>query len=108
MFDTSIETTVVITAVALWFAHGWYLNSRLEHVHRKLDATLEQLNGLREYLYEIDPQFDDERSAQNKFENHMANPNSDDLLSGMDASRLKREKQKQGRRTLSTKFSPEG
>lgn len=40
---------------------GGYLNTRLQHVHKKLNQILEQFDGLREYLYEIDPQFDDER-----------------------------------------------
>ncbi len=57
----SIETTIIVKAVVLWFAHGWYLNTRLERVHAKLDRVLECFDGLREYLYEIDSQFDDER-----------------------------------------------
>jgi hypothetical protein len=28
-----------------WFAHGWYLNTRLRSVHKKLDQILEQFNG---------------------------------------------------------------
>lgn len=50
MFDSSVERTVIVTAVALWFAHGWYLNERLKSVHAKLDSVLDQFNGLREYL----------------------------------------------------------
>jgi hypothetical protein len=57
----TVETTVIATAVALWFAQGWYLNTRLERVHAKLDRALECFDGLRDYLYEIDPQFDEER-----------------------------------------------
>ncbi|MFZ3320738.1 MAG: hypothetical protein WA190_00090 [Usitatibacter sp.] len=63
MFDSGIDRTVVLTAIALWFAHGWYLNIRLERVHRKLDLMLASFDGLRIYLYEIDPQFDDERKS---------------------------------------------
>jgi hypothetical protein len=37
MLNTPEERTVVITAIALWFAFGWYLNTRLERVHKKLD-----------------------------------------------------------------------
>jgi hypothetical protein len=44
MFDTSIEKTIVLTAVALWFAHGWYLNTRLNAVHKKLDALMEGMD----------------------------------------------------------------
>ena len=68
MFDSGVEKTVVITAVVLWFAHGWYLNNRLLQVHEKLDQVLEQFNGLRNYLYEIDPQFDDERETGKLFD----------------------------------------
>ena len=44
----TIETTIIVTAVILWFAHGWYLNTRLERVHAKLDRVLECFDGLRE------------------------------------------------------------
>ena len=44
MFDTSIERTIVLTAVGLWFAHGWYLNTRLNAVHKKLDALMEGMD----------------------------------------------------------------
>lgn len=63
MFGSSIEGTIIGTAVALWFAHGWYMNTKLEAVHRKLDHLIESFDGLREYLYEIDPQFDEERHS---------------------------------------------
>jgi hypothetical protein len=69
MFETGIEKTIVLTAIALWFAHGWYLNDRLKHVHEKLDRVFEAFDGLRDYLYEIDPQFDDERESHKAFEN---------------------------------------
>lgn len=105
MFGMSIETTVIITGVALWFAHGWYLNLRLQYVHKKLDAVLAQFNGLREYLYEIDPQFDDERQSQGRFDGHQQTPESNDVFSGLDASRLEREKRKSGKRTLNTGFT---
>jgi len=44
MFDTSIEKTVIFAAIALWFAHGWYLNTRLNAVHKKLDALMESMD----------------------------------------------------------------
>ena len=44
MFDTSVEQTIVLTALALWFAHGWYLNTRLKAVHKKLDALMEAMD----------------------------------------------------------------
>ena len=36
---------------------------RLAEVHKKLDAVLGEFNCLRQYLYEIDAQFDDERQS---------------------------------------------
>ena len=44
----TIETLVVSSTVALWFANGWYLNTRLNAVHRKLDAALEALAAIGE------------------------------------------------------------
>jgi hypothetical protein len=28
----SIQSRIVVSAIALWFAQGWYLNARLNHV----------------------------------------------------------------------------
>jgi hypothetical protein len=104
MFDSTVEGTVILTAIALWFAHGWYLNARLKLVHAKLDSVLDQFYGLQKYLYEIDPQFDDERESRKRFEEHVSAPNSNDIFAGMDDMELIREKEKNGKRTLSTPF----
>jgi len=104
MFNSPVEATVILTGVALWVAHGWYLNERLKSVHVKLDALLDQFNGLRQYLYEIDPQFDDERESTARFEKHMSDPSKGDIFSGMDDMELMREKEKGGKRTLNTPF----
>jgi hypothetical protein len=104
MFDTSLERTVILTAIALWFAHGWYLNERLKSVHAKLDSVLVQFDGLREYLYEIDPQFDDERESSDRFEEHMSAQDNNDMFAGMNNMKLIRDKQKAGKRTLNTPF----
>lgn len=91
----SVETTIILTGVAVWFAHGWYLNERLKSVHQKLDQLSESFNGLREYLYEIDPQFDDERAVRRSFE-------QGETFAGMDDLALTRQKKEEGRRTLDT------
>ncbi|NMF99917.1 hypothetical protein GPA27_21315 [Aromatoleum toluolicum] len=52
MFETSLERTIIVTAVVLWFAHGWYLNERLKHVHEKLDRILDAFDGLRDYPFD--------------------------------------------------------
>lgn len=84
-------------AVVLWFAHGTYLNIKLREVHGRLDVILENFNGLREYLYEIDPQFQDERDTR-------AAVRRGDFLSGKDDMDLLREKRESGKRTLLTPF----
>ncbi|MBS1199189.1 MAG: hypothetical protein H6R18_2974 [Proteobacteria bacterium] len=96
MFETGIEKTIIITAIVLWFAHGWYLNERLKHVHEKLDRVLEAFDGLRDYLYEIDPQFDDERENRQAFES------GDSMFAGMNDMELIRRKEREGKRTLNT------
>ncbi len=96
MFETSIEKAIIIAAIVLWLAHGWYLNERLKHVHEKLDRVLEAFEGLRDYLYEIDPQFDDERESRQAFEN------GDSMFAGMNDMELIRRKEQEGKRTLNT------
>ena len=98
----SIEATIVVTAIALWFAQGWYLNTRLNAIHEKLDRVLGELNGLRDYLYEIDPQFDDERALNAElFESTEGNGPA---LAGMSLKKLEKQKQAGGKRTLDTPF----
>ena len=98
MFESGMEKTIILTAIVLWFAHGWYLNERLKHVHDKLDLVLEAFGGLRDYLYEIDPQFADERESLEAFEN------DESTFSGMNDMELIRRKMEEGRRTLNTSF----
>ena len=103
MFELGIEKTIIGTAIALWFAHGWYLNERLKSVHEKLDAIQGTFNGLREYLYEVDPQFDDERLSRENFEKHM-NGENEDMFAGYNDCELERTKKLEGKRTLDTPF----
>ena len=98
MFESGLEKTIIGTAIALWFAHGWYLNERLRRVHEKLDLILDNFNGLRDYLYEIDPQFEDERQSRGAFENE------ESIFAGMDDMKLRKQKEKDGKRTLNTPF----
>lgn len=100
LFDGDIETTVVATAVVAWFAHGWYLNQRLRSVHEKLDLVLEQFNGLRQYLYENDPQFDDERYLLGQLFSEEGS-----MFSGMEHIEIIKKKENEGKRTLNTPFS---
>lgn len=102
MDQSVLVSTIVVTAVILWFAQGWYLNTRLKDVHDKLDKTLDAIDGLRRYLYEIDPQFNDERESRASFEQ------GDSMFAGMDDMELLREKRRKGNRTLNTTFLDEG
>ena len=95
-----IQATIVVTAIVLWFAQGYYLNERLREVHRKLDSVLEQFNGLREYLYEIDPQFDDERASDEEVSEGTP-------FSAINDMELLERKRAEGKRTLFTPFSGE-
>lgn len=102
MFDWGLERTIIGTAVALWFAHGWYLNDRLRRVHVKLDKVLENFDGLREYLYEIDPQFDDEREILDEL--HESLQKKSLTFAGINHAELTKAKKEQGKRTLSSPF----
>lgn len=102
MFETGLEKLIIGSVIALWFANGWYLNEKLKAVHKKLDHLSENFDGLREYLYEIDPQFDDERESRKEFLESMES----DLPSfaGMNDMELINKKEKEGKRTLDTPF----
>lgn len=106
----SFELIVVVGAIVIAFfaiiAYGihtkYSLLSRLADTHeelvQKVDALSEDLDGLRVYLYEIDPQFDDERRARAIAEtvDHFAAEKSyEDLL---------KRKKEAGMRVLSTRF----
>ena len=92
-----------IALIVLWFANGWYINDRLEKIHKRFDRIEGALDGLREYLYEIDPQFDDERKAAQRFHDHM-NDDKNDIFSGMDHCKLIQKKKSENKRTLNTPF----
>jgi hypothetical protein len=102
MFESGIEKTIIITAIVLWFAHGWYLNQRLKHVHEKLELVLEAFDGLRDYLYEIDPQFNDERQLLDDL--HESLDTGSMSFSGMNQMELIKKKKEAGKRTLNTPF----
>jgi len=97
------ESTLITAIVALWFAQGWYLNTRLERVHKKRDQMLEQFSGLRDYLYEIDPQFDDERRLRGELGESLETKSLS--FAGMDLNDLMKQKQEHGRRTLHSPFT---
>jgi hypothetical protein len=99
MLETHLDRMIVWTAVVLWFAISTYLNVKLERVHAKLDDVLEQFNGLRDCLYEIDPQFDDERRSNQELADGK-------LFAGWNDMELLKRKKSEGKRTLATPFWP--
>lgn len=94
---------IAVFAIIAYAIHAKYsLLSRLADTHeelvQKVDALSEDLDGLRVYLYEIDPQFDDERKARTVAEtvDHFAAEKAyEDLLA---------RKKQTGMRVLSTEF----
>ena len=97
------ETGIIyLLVVAAWFTLAWQINRRLQILELQLDdrisAIHEQFTGLRDYLYEIDPQFDEERALVAEF------ATGDDAWAGKILHDLKNEKKSAGKRTLETTF----
>lgn len=85
----------MIWVVALLIvAVGWDINTRIQKLQDRVDKVLEHLGGLRQYLYEIDPQFDDERAA-----------NVGDFFADQKWHELLEKKKERGQRTLETPFA---
>ena len=99
MFDSDTEKAVIAVAAILLVALGCYLKVRLDSVHRKLDRTLGAFDGLRKYLYEKDPQFDDERHLLD----HLASRTA--LDGGASHLELVERKKEHSKRTLNTSFN---
>jgi hypothetical protein len=79
------------------------VSSKLDRVQQQLDLVLSNLDGLREYLYEIDPQFADERASDKELED------GSNMFAAYDDFKLLEEKKARGKRTLSTPFHrPDG
>jgi uncharacterized membrane protein len=74
------------------------LMSGLSRAQKEIAALHEKMEGLRRYLYEIDPQFDDERASRKAFDQ------GEHTLAGYDDCKLKESKQRSGKRTLDSPF----
>ena len=95
MIETVIGGVIILLSGAIL-----YLIELLNNVQKKLDLLCENFDGLREYLYEIDPQFDDEREIRAR----LSSSENSALLAPTDDMELISEKEKMGKRTLSTPF----
>jgi hypothetical protein len=81
---------------AIFYTASTY--DRMKRVEKKLDEVLGNLEGLRQYLYEIDPQFEDERQSNKQLEDEH------NLFAPMNDMELLERKRAEGRRTLDTPF----
>ena len=107
MFESALERVAVVLFVLAACAHGWSLARRLRRIEEAQAQTLRALDGLRTYLYEIDPQFDDERALLARPQPASAGDDDEDpgpSLSGLALLELREEKAAAGRRTLSSNF----
>lgn len=106
MFESALERVILVLVIGAAVLHGWSLTRRLRRIEDAQARTLRALDGLRSYLYEIDPQFDDERALLAR-----PAPTSDDdddeggpSLSGLALLELREEKAAAGKRTLASGF----
>lgn len=97
----SLLSAFVVIAVVLLLQIS-LLRDKLAKMDHKLNVVLDRFEGLRQYLYEIDPQFDDERASDARVWAEDAHP----LDMAEDAQLLSR-KRKEGRRTLNSGFESE-
>jgi hypothetical protein len=76
------------------------LRERVKRMEKKVDLILQNFDGLRLYLYEIDPQFEDERQSENRMNDPLSDPvaahKDFELIEGKEAA---------GKRTRSTTFA---
>ena len=93
--DVSWLVLVAILPVVFYTAST---RNRVNSLEKKLDEVLGTLEGLRQYLYELDPQFDDERQSNEDLEDER------NLFAPMNDMELLDRKQTEGRRTLNTPF----
>jgi hypothetical protein len=70
MMDGEIERAIVVAAIALWFAYGWYL----KRLRTELDSVIEDLDDLQEYVYETNPRLRDERATRAESERAVGMP----------------------------------
>jgi hypothetical protein len=81
----------------LFLATVMYLVNRLDGMNERLMDVQVSLDGLRQYLYQIDPQFDDERAWDTE----------GDLTDFIGLTKVQKEKSEKGLRTLRTRFTGE-
>lgn len=91
------EPNIMLVILCLLLLGAWYLYRAIVSISKRFDALDEQLDNLRLYLYEIDPQFDHERHLLEELE-------SGGLMSGALHLRHTEERRRAGKRTLNRTF----
>ena len=94
-----VQLNLLIAASAIVVVYCYLLSVKLGEANRKMDCLFEQFNGLRVYLYSIDPQFDDERVSRAEMDEGA------DIYAGYSDLKLLQAKETEGRRTLNTPFA---
>jgi hypothetical protein len=100
MLSQSAQIAVLLGLVIVLVLQTFALSKRLDEAHKKIDLALKNFIGLRNYLYEIDPQFDDERQSNADTDDFDSNP-----MAAVDDMNLIDSKEAAGRRTLHTPFA---
>jgi hypothetical protein len=93
--DVSWLVLVAILPVVFYVASTW---ERIRKVEKTLDLMLQNFEGLRQYLYEIDPQFEDERQSNVDLDDER------NLFAAQNDMELLDRKHADGKRTLDTPF----
>ena len=99
MLSQSAQIAILRGLVVVLVLQTFALSKRLDEAHKKIDRALQNFIGLRNYLYEIDPQFDDERQSNSDMDDFDTNP-----MAAVDDMQLIERKEAAGRRTLNTPF----
>lgn len=93
--------TYVYIGLAVLFVYLVALDAKLNRISDELKKQQqfihEKFYNLQEYLYEIDPQFEDERQSNRDME-------EESPMAEFHDSQLIKEKESKGRRTLNTNF----
>ena len=99
--------SILVIVFFLLLVGMFILNTIKIHINEKFKVIDEQLDELRKYLYEIDPQFDQERNVifQYKKTREANDDVGDIILKKQELEEYLKTKRTKGFRTLNTKFS---
>ena len=99
MLSQSAVSSLLLGGMVFLVFYTLSLSRQLREADRKIDLLLANFNGLREYLYEIDPQFNDERESNNDMDDES------NTMVAFDDMKLLEAKEAAGHRTLNSPFA---